>query len=250
MNSSWRLSYSVPNRAESLRRLSNTSLRSTSSPLPNWSSIPIPVGGFSRALSPAASDHHPGKPSSRGLNRWLHSQGLRSPSQALTFSEDTTFLSTNIEEEGDLRDFGGVDGSPREGGVLLSQMSISRRLAASRTPGFGSEGATPPMSPTLSLRGRLMSRVGSSSSDASGVSHFLNNLAKTTELHNSSAPKESIRVVRDAENEAEKVFHTSPSNSRFDLAALLTRSGGKGKPKATSPNGMSPTYQSVFEDLE
>ena len=108
--SSWRLSFSVENRGAHLRKLSQ--------------------GGAAIATEKLQIGAQP-------LQRWLHSQGLRSPSQAITTSEDTLSLdcpASHSKTCSVTQDFGGVDGGSEGSGniIHLHEMGISQRLASSR----------------------------------------------------------------------------------------------------------------------
>jgi hypothetical protein len=233
LHSTWRLSYSVPDRGEELRKLSQETQSSTSSPLPNWSSIPLPSKGSTRAASPIGP---------RPLNRWLHSQGLRSPPQAVSTSDDGTGPHSLVSPSqnslnGDLIDFGGVDGSsPDSGkGVHLHQMSISRRLAASR--GLSSFSVSPPTSPPLSRNGsRSHLPVHSSSSSTSRRPHSItfiplqNNIAPDTLKDTIPSFQGRTRAVQRGASpsnvSAVTSYQPSTSNSTFDLKSLRAESLG------------------------
>lgn len=79
-------------------------------------------------------------------NRWLHSPGLRSPSQPFADPVDTTShaFSDSHEEDPTDQDFGGVDGvKDASTSVHLHEMEISRRLASK---GLQSSASTPQLS--------------------------------------------------------------------------------------------------------
>jgi len=228
MHSTWRLSYSVPNRGEELRKLSQETQSSTSPPLPNWTSIPLPIRGSTRAVSPSPIGPRP-------LNRWLHSQGLRSPSEALSISEDACIVELNSPTQGssaDPMDFGGVDGSsPASGEVLhLHQMSISRRLAASR--GL-SPFSSPPTSPPVP-RSESQTQYQSNSSNDARRPHPISFIptGKTLDSHllNESVSNMGGDLERDSASavyiSAATRYQPSANNSNFDLKASLARGVG------------------------
>ncbi|PBP18891.1 hypothetical protein BUE80_DR010354 [Diplocarpon rosae] len=108
--SAWRLSFSAEKRGEHLRKLSQEQ------------SIPITLKPeLLRSLSPPA-------------DRWLHSQGLRSSSQALVEpagEEAAAVSASQTDQAATGQDFGGVDGVKETSrAVHLHDMYISRQLSS------------------------------------------------------------------------------------------------------------------------
>ncbi|KAI6709317.1 hypothetical protein JHW43_008162 [Diplocarpon mali] len=116
--SAWRLSFSADKRGEHLRKLS----QEHSYPI---TLKPEPL----RSLSPPA-------------DRWLHSQGLRSPSQAIVepAGEDTVAVSASRTDQAPTdQDFGGVDGIKETStAVHLHDMHISKQLSSKGLPSSAS----------------------------------------------------------------------------------------------------------------
>jgi len=219
------LSYSVPNRGEELRKLSQATEEtqdtqgSTSPPLPNWVALPLP-NAAARIASPPSGGLRP-------LNRWLHNQGLRSPSQAISTSE---YSDNRGSHSRDGSDFGGVDGSPDSGQVLhLYEMDISRRLAASRGV-WSSLSETPPTSPPLLPQRSPYRRPRTSSS---GVHVPTNSIYKLEQTHDGlNQSKSSLllpgigeRDVHESDSivyiSAVNSYQPSPSHSKYDLTPAL-----------------------------
>ncbi|KAH7407644.1 hypothetical protein BKA64DRAFT_426615 [Cadophora sp. MPI-SDFR-AT-0126] len=121
VTSPWRLSFSIDNRGQNLRKLSQ------------GQNVPATIDmELLRATSPS--------------NRWLHSQGLRSPSQSLVEPKklEAHECSAPHEEVQPTQDFGGVDGVKDTSAVIhLHEMQISRRLASK---GLQSSASTPQLS--------------------------------------------------------------------------------------------------------
>lgn len=138
---SWRLSYASDRRASHLRSLSGQEHRKSQS-FSHGIRPALPIGDeidLARTI-PLTYD----QPTVAPLRSWLHSQGLRIPSEVIddSSSEDET-RSPSAKKRGkrkmlsheqlctDARDFGGVDGSREHSPVLhLHEMGISQRLAS------------------------------------------------------------------------------------------------------------------------
>jgi len=100
--SSWRLSFTFPKRGKHLRQLNGEY-----------------VGNPLTSIWPLPS------------NKWLHSQGLHSSSQAMMNSEDSGIIDCVSPTYSGNEDFGGVDGSPASISPMhLYEMAISQRLVS------------------------------------------------------------------------------------------------------------------------
>lgn len=109
--SSWRLSFSSENRGAHLRKLSQAG---------------TVIAGEKPQVGP------------QPIRRWLHSQGLRSPSHAVAASEDNPSLDclpSHSQTCSPNQDFGGVDGGSEgsDNVIHLHEMGISQRLASPRS---------------------------------------------------------------------------------------------------------------------
>ncbi|KAJ5041149.1 uncharacterized protein L3040_005701 [Drepanopeziza brunnea f. sp. 'multigermtubi'] len=120
--SAWRLSFSADKRGEHLRKLSGQAVPITLNP------------ELLREKSPP-------------VDRWLHSQGLRSPSRAFTESDDDGIAGNSESQTVQCHahdDFGGVDGvKDNLTAVHLHDMNISERLASK---GLQSSASSPQLS--------------------------------------------------------------------------------------------------------
>ena len=121
LTSPWRLSFSTDNRGQHLRKLSQ------------GHTVPATIDTeLQRAASPS--------------NRWLHSQGLRSPSQPPVELKDSKALECAAPPgDADInQDLGGVDGvKDPSAAVHLYEMQISKRLASK---GLHSSASSPQLS--------------------------------------------------------------------------------------------------------
>lgn len=222
VKSSWRLSFASENRGVHLRNLS----------LGESSTVP---------LSGDKSDA-----GSQTIDRWLHSQGLRSPSEAITCSEDNA----NIESLASLSqtcttrdDFGGVDG-PEESrsAVHLHEMRVSQRLAPED---IRSSSSSPESS---SLEGQSH-YYDFSSTSLEGQSHY-HDFSSTSEtskaIQNTYGPSRSTQKTSDSTRLSECIpeswgkivqdgtssfypsagnsIQPSPESSHFNLLPLVTSS--------------------------
>jgi hypothetical protein len=222
VRSSWRLSFASENRGVHLRNLS----------LGESSTVP---------LSGDKSDE-----GSQTIDRWLHSQGLRSQSEAITCSEDNA----NIESLASLSqtcttrdDFGGVDG-PEESrsAVHLHEMRISQRLApedirsSSSSPESSSlEGQSHYYDfSSTSLEGQSHYHDFSSTSETSkaiqntyGPSRPTQKTSDSTRL-SECIPESWGKIVQDGTSSfypsAGNSIQPSPESSHFNLLPLVTSS--------------------------
>lgn len=154
---SWRLSYASDRRASHLRSLSGQEHRKSRS-FSQGQLPPLPIGDESDSVRPNPLVYD--LPTVAPLRHWLHSQGLRIPSEVIDdSSSENESRSPSAKKLGkrkvlsheklytDQENFGGVDGSREHSPVLhLHEMGISQRL--------GSRGlVTSTSSPALSVCG-------------------------------------------------------------------------------------------------
>lgn len=218
--SAWRLSFATDNRGEHLRKLSGHA---------------VPV-----TLAPERL-----REKSPSVDRWLHSQGLRSPAQTIVEPEDQETVGTAADPTHQCQvhqDVGGVDGiKDASTEVHLHEMDISKRLA---NKGLHSSAS----SPQLSRRGSHQ-RGASSISNASPVARTERprHLRTTSDSANPSdhlsdqIPSSWGAVV---EHRTSSIYPSNPGsmqhsreNSFFNLLSLFP--GGKGRDTPTSRGNQS-----------
>lgn len=208
--SSWRLSFSSNKRGEILRQLSKEHAE------------PLPVTLEHFGVSPLP------------MRAWMHSQGLRSPSQVIASSEDdANYIGSPASQTNTCsaaHDFGGVDGGVEANVVILHlhEMGISQRLASSRLQSSAS-------SPQLSSWGSH--NRGASSSNESRViraerGRCLNNTSDSAPL-SERIPQSWGKVLQDGTSSlypsAGNSIQPTPQSSRYNLPSLVTGSN-KGDP--------------------
>ncbi len=247
--SAWRLSFTSENRGKLLRKLS------TSRP------EPTKLGTFLPGVPP------PFEVDGRPTRHWLHSQGLRSSSQALTISDPNDSLTPDALERDrtPTQEFGGVDGSGDDGTAVsvqhLHEMRISQRLASH---GGGLQSSSE--SPDVGWENRYVrdGEGGSGGGDGGGGGMELA-VREERNVHmrytsESVALSERIRelplvwgkVVGEEGSggssfypEGGNSIQASPEGSRFDLLAGLRRER-KGLDEIVGPDGTFFTYSAYF----
>ncbi|TVY87365.1 hypothetical protein LAWI1_G007408 [Lachnellula willkommii] len=204
--SSWRLSFNASNRGDELRKLSQEHIEHP----------PVALQRFDVSSQP--------------MRTWLHNQGLRSPSQVITSSEDDTTVKMIASHAGSCTvasDFGGVDGGveANETTLHLHEMGISQQLASSK--GLQSSAS----SPQLSSWG---SHNRGNSSISGEFRPFLT--YKPRHLQDSSdsdplsqrLPQSWGKVVQDNTSSfypsAVNSMQPSPQSSRYNLASRIAAS--------------------------
>jgi hypothetical protein len=208
VRSSWRLSFAESNRGEQLRKLSE------------GKNIPLSLNLESLVEGPPP------------MSRWLLSQGLRSPSQAIS-SEDTTNMESLPTLNAENQDFGGVDGGKDSLTTLhLHEMGISERLASR---GLQSSASSPQLSTVGSrthFRGLSNPSVNSRATNRSR-SRYMRNTSDSIPL-SQSIPNSWGTVLPDDKPfqdgassfypSAANSIQPSPQSSRFNLFSLLAAS--------------------------
>lgn len=201
--SSWRLSFSIQNRGEHLRKLSQ--------------------GGLARPLTDVSTP--PTDPQS--LSKWLYSQGLRSPSRAIASSEDSTALGSlalDMEMCSASQDLGGVDGGKDPTQTAhLHEMRISQRLASSGDQDSSS-------SPRLSRSGSNSHQHGLSSTSSDSRGTYNSRLKNFCNISDSlpmlgCIPNPGGHVPEDGSSSfypsGGNSIQASPRSSRIDLLSSL-----------------------------
>ena len=208
--STWRLSFNSTNRGDELRKLSQ---EHTEHP-------PVTLNRFGVSLLP--------------MRTWLHSQGLRSPSQAIVSSEDDTHidsLASHVETCTVTSDFGGVDGGAEENGTTLHlyEMGISQRLASS-FKGLQSSASSPQLSSWGSHNRGEWSISGESRPFLTQRPRHLQNTSDSDPL-SQRFPQSWGKVLQDGTSSfypsAGNSIQPSPQSSRYNLASLLAASRNK-----------------------
>jgi hypothetical protein len=222
--SSWRLSFSAENRGDQLRKLSQ------------GVNVPALPGPEKLVSGP------------QSMRKWLHSQGLRTASQAVKHSDDASnleCLASHSQTCASSQDFGGVDGGGDFATALhLHEMGISQRLASK---GLQSSCSSPQLS---SMGSRTHQRDVSSFSGISRATY--KSRARRVQNTTDSLPL-SERIPETWGNILENgniqdgtsSFYPSANNSiqpsrkgsRFSLLSLLP--GNKSKTDLTELNGKS-----------
>jgi len=202
--SSWRLSFGSNKRGEILRGLGKEHAESLPVTLEHFGVGPLP------------------------LRNWMHSQGLRSPSQAIVSSEDDAnidALASHTDTCSVNHDFGGVDGGIEANATVLHlhEMNISQRLASSRLQSSAS-------SPQLSSWGSH--NRGVSSSNNSRVlrierARYLQNTSDSAPL-SERIPQSWGKVLQDGTSSiypsAGNSIQPTPHSSRNHLPSLVAAS--------------------------
>lgn len=234
--SSWRLSFSADNRGDQLRKLSQgTNILSLLNP------------------DKLSEDPQP-------MRKWLHSQGLRSPSQTVAKSEEVSNIecsASHTQTRNSNQDFGGVDGGGDSAATLhLHEMEISQRLASNGLQSSCS-------SPQLSSAGSRTHQRGVSS--ISGISRTtyksrVRHLQNTTDslplseripetwgniLENGNNIQDSTSSFYPSANNS---IQPSPKSSVFNLFSLMA--GSKSKTDATESKGKSVWSLDHLPDME
>jgi hypothetical protein len=199
---SWRLSFSAEKRGEELRKLSQNS------------TFPITVTTELLGSSPAP------------LNKWLHSQGLRSVSQVVKSNDyenpESVVCTSPTCSTG--QDFGGVDGVGDPGNLHLHEMGISMRLASSR---LDSSSSSPQLSNWESNR-RGFSSLSGSSQFLCTVGQDQNHSSDSAPLsQNIPLPWGAIQEVSSTHASVEESALLSPGSSQFSLIGMLTGTRNK-----------------------
>jgi hypothetical protein len=216
--SSWRLSFSSDNRGEHLRKLSQGAAIPISLITQQQQGVVLPP-----------------------INGWLRSQGLRSTSQAIASTEDSTNLESSASHShtcSACQDFGGVDGV-EDGSMTihLHEMGISQRLASK---GLQSSSSSPQLS---SWGGRSHYREVSSVSGASrftdnGRARYLRNTSDSIPL-SERIPRTWGKILNDDTSSfypsGRNSIQPSRESSRFNLLSLLA--GGKDKDDVAQEKG-------------
>jgi hypothetical protein len=208
---SWRLSFTSPNRGEELRKLSQ------------GHSEPLPVTLEYFGVSPLP------------MRTWLHSQGLRSSSQAIMSSEDDVnidSLASHAETCTVMEDFRGVDGGVEANGptLHLHEMCISEQLASS-FKGLQSSASSPQLSSWGSHNRGASSISGESRPFLTQRPCYLQNTSQDSEPLSQHIPQSWGKVLQDGTSSfypsAGNSIQPSPQSSRYNLASLLAASKNK-----------------------
>jgi len=205
---SWRLSFTSPNRGEELRKLSQEHTGPSSMALEYFGVSPLP------------------------MRTWLHSQGLRSSSQGIMSSEDSTkidSLASRTETCTVTEDFGGVDGGAEANGTIvhLHEMGISQRLASS-FKGLQSSASSPQLSSWASHNRDGSSISGESRPFLTQRPRYLQHTSQDSEHLSQRIPQSWGKVLQDGTSSfypsAVNSIKLSPQSSRYNLASLLAAS--------------------------
>ena len=214
--SSWRLSFSADKRADHLRKLSQGAA--------------IPITLFTE-LQPGVA--------LPPINRWMHGQGLRSTSQAITSTEDSIILEPTASHSQTCsasQDFGGVDGVEDGSAALhLHEMGISQRLASR---GIHSSCSSPQLSSwgSRSHQRGMSSISGASRVTDNGRARYLRNTSDSVPLSQRIPPTwgkvlEGTKVLEDGTSSfypsARNSIQPSPQSSRLNLLSLMVESKDK-----------------------
>jgi len=203
--SSWRISFTVPNRGEHLRKLS---------------------GGY--VETPLLNIKSPNTIGPRPLNKWLHSQGYRSSSQAVMNSEDSSINDcvqpTYLRNE----DFGGVDGSPKSTSPMhLYKMAISQLLSPSDIDSSSS------LKPLFKKGSQTHRRFVSSSAYSQGTQSNFSPWEKDSDMapHIHCVPDSQIALLEEEHyafyDSGINSVHLSRNPSSFDLSKSTSEIKGK-----------------------
>ncbi|PBP21703.1 hypothetical protein BUE80_DR007603 [Diplocarpon rosae] len=202
--SAWRLSFSADKRGEHLRKLSQEH------------AVPITLKPeLLRSRSPPA-------------DRWLHSQGLRSSSQALVepAGEETVAVSASQTDLGATgQDFGGVDGVKETStAVHLHDMYISRQLSSKRRQ---SSGSSPPTSSWESHQGGVSSTSNISQAATTERARYIRSTSDSANLSD-MIPDTWGTVVEHHSCRAELIFsrgaEASQSLLKLTMSPAINRS--------------------------
>jgi len=219
--SSWRLSFTSDRRGEHLRKLSQ------------GAAVPI-------TLKPEelVSNVQP-------LNRWLRSQGLRSSSQAIASSSDSTNLESlvsHLQTYCGSQDFGGRnDVEDASAAIHLHEMGISQQLASR---GLQSSSSSPQLSNwgSQSHQHDVSSISGAARLTHNSLTRYLRNTSDSVPL-SERIPQSWGMVFEDGGSSfypsTRNSVQPSPQISRLNLMSLLA--GNRNKVDVTKPKGEGQT---------
>ncbi|KAK0116892.1 hypothetical protein ONS96_012738 [Cadophora gregata f. sp. sojae] len=214
VTSPWRLSFSTDNRGQHLRKLSQ------------GHTVPATIDKESLGAASLPS------------TRWLHSQGLRSPSRSLGDLKDPSTEKLSAPEDGIQanQDFGDVDGVKDASAVIhLHDMQISRRLASK---GLQSSASSPQLSSWGSHQ-RGISNISNASQ------HVINERALYLRSTSDSAPL-SERIPQSwgavVEHRTSSIYpsaatsmHHSRESSFLDIFSLFHGNDPNGRKSQVAP---------------
>lgn len=236
VKSSWRLSFSADNRGEHLRKLSQ------------GTNIPALLSPEKMVASP------------QSMRKWLHSQGLRSSSQAMANSDDASTLDCAASHSRTCtasQDFGGVDGGGDFSNALhLHEMGIPQRLVSK---GLHSSCSSPQLS---TVGSRTHQRGMSSISAISRVTHksrgrHLQNTTDSVPLSERipqawGSVLENDDTIQDGTSSfypsTANSIQPSPKSSRFNLFSLMA--GSKSRADLTLSKSKSTFSLDHVPDIE
>lgn len=208
--SSWRLSFNSTNRGDVLRKLSQEHAEHLPVTMEHLGVTPLP------------------------MRTWLHSQGLRSSSQAVVSSEaDTNIdsLPSHAETCTANNNFGGVDGGVEAGGTTLHlhEMGISQRLASS-VKNLQSSASSPQLS-SWGSHNREASSSGETRPFLTQRPRRLHRKTDDSDPLSQHIPQSWGTVLQDGTSSfypsANNSMQSSPQGSRYNLASLLAASRHK-----------------------